>query len=314
VKRARALIAVCSLGFAAAASAETRFTSFTFENDFFAGYDKHYTNGMQAAFLLDLDGAPAWLRGASADPQAVFAVGQRMYTPTDKDVAIPDPRDRPYAGWLYAMGDLRTRAAPTIDHLTVTLGVIGPASGARQTQNGVHSLLNCDPAEGWDTQLRNRPTFMAGYERAWPAVAQYRLGSRDIDLSLRAAGNAGTPFTYVDAGAVLRYGSHLPTDIPVTHISLGPPRDGFRGTPQFGWYGWVGLDARTVAYNSFLQASTYAGGPHAERETFGHDVQVGAALVWPHARVGFTMVQRSNEFKTQQGSDRFGQLALSFAF
>jgi hypothetical protein len=37
------------------------------------------------------------------------------------------------------------------------------------------------------------------------------------------------------------------------------------------------------------------------------------ALAWPNARVGFTLVQRSSEFKAQQGSDRFGQLAVSSA-
>lgn len=311
---ARFLLAAFAFGLATSSFAETRFTSFTFENDFFAGYDKHYTNGMQAAFLQDLYGAPSWLRSLSADPQAVIAIGQRIYTPTNTDVRIPEPYDRPYAGWVYAMGDLRTRAAPTIDHLTVTVGVVGPASGARRTQNGFHELMHCTTVQGWDTQVRNRVTLMAGYERAWPAVAQGTFANRQVDLSVRIGANAGTPLTYADVGAVLRYGSHLPSDIPVTHISLGPPRDGFRGTPQFGWYVWAGLDARAVAYNSFIQASTFSGGPHVSREKLGNDVQVGIAFAWPRARVGFTMVQRSNEFKGQQGSDRFGQLALSFAF
>ena len=312
---ARILLAALGLSLVTPSFAETRFVAFTFENDFFAGYDKHYTNGMQAAFLADLHGAPSWLRSLTADPQAVIAIGQRIYTPSDTDVSIPEPNDRPYAGWIYVMGDLRTRAAPTIDHLTVAVGMLGPASGARRTQSGVHHLMHGSTPQGWDTQVRNRATLMAGYERAWPAVAQGTFANRQVDLSMRIGVNAGTPLTYADVGAVLRCGSRLPSDIPVTHISLGPPRDGFRGTPQFGWYVWAGLDARAVAYNSFVEASTYSGGPQVSRKTFGHDVQVGMAFAWPRARVGFTMVQRSKEFKEQQeGSDRFGQLALSFAF
>ena len=311
---ARILLAAFGFGLAASSFAETRFASFTFENDFFAGYDKHYTNGMQAAFLADLYGAPGWLRSLSADPQAVIAIGQRMYTPTNTDARIPDPNDRPYAGWVYVMGDLRTRAVPTIDHLTVTVGMVGPSSGARRTQNSIHALLRDGTAEGWDTQVRNRATLMAGYERAWPAVAQGTFANRQVDLSMRIGASAGTPLTYADVGAVLRYGSHLPSDLPVTHISLGPPRDGFRGTPQFGWYVWAGLDARAVAYNSFIQAPAFSGAPHVSREKLGNDVQVGTVLAWPRGRVGFTMVQRSKEFKGQRGSDRFGQLVLSFAF
>ena len=303
-----------SLAGAAGVHAETRFVSLTFENDFFAGFDRHFTNGMQAAFLTDLAPGPQWLRSLSADPYAVVAIGQRIYTPTNTDAAAPDPRDRPYAGWAYVMGDLRTRAGSTVDHVTVVVGVVGPASGARQTQNNVHDLIGDSPAHGWDTQVRNRPTLMAGYERAWPAVMQGVFGSRHWDLSLRTGAMAGTPLTYASTGAVLRYGSNLPSDLPVTHISLGPPRDGFRGAPQFGWYVWAGFDAHAVAYNSFLQASTYSGGSHVDRRDFGADTQVGVAAVWPRARVGFTLIQRTKEFAGQAGNDRFGQLAVSFSY
>jgi len=46
--------------------------SLTIENDFFAGYDHHYTNGVQAAFV--------------ATPSTVFAAGQRIYTPTNTEI------------------------------------------------------------------------------------------------------------------------------------------------------------------------------------------------------------------------------------
>jgi len=36
--------------------------------------------------------------------------------------------------------------------------------------------------------------------------------------------------------------------------------------------------------------------------------------VWPRARLGFTIVQRSKEFAGQGGNDRFGQLAVSFTY
>ena len=311
--RIAASLAACALA-SSGAVAETRFASLTIENDFFAGYDRHYTNGMQLAVLADLQDAPRWLHDASADPHAVVAIGQRIYTPANTDIDRPDPRDRPYAGWLYMMGDLRTRAMPTIDHLTLAVGVVGPASGARQTQNAVHRMLGDGQANGWDYQVRNRPTVMVGYERAWPGLAQGAFAGHRFDLALRAGGSVGTPLTYGNAGAVLRWGANLPTDIPVTHISLGPPRDGFRGTPHFGWYAWIGADGRAVGYNTFIEGSTFAGGTHVKRRTWGSDLQAGVAAAWKQARVGFTFVQRAREFEGQRGADRFGQLALSFAY
>ena len=91
-------------------------------------------------------------------------------------------------------------------------------------------------------------------------------------------------------------------------------RDGFRGAGGFGWYGWAGIDARAVAHNIFLDGNTFEHSASVHRKRFGFDAQLGVALVWPSARIGFAFVQRSREFSGQDRPDRFGQLAVSFAF
>jgi hypothetical protein len=318
---ARMFFAAVALALAAGgAFAETpaaRLASITWENDFFAGYDRHYTNGVQAAFLVGRDSLPTVLRELppvswSRDPDVVFAVGQRIYTPTDTLAAVPDPLDRPYAGWLYAMLDVQTASGTVVDHLTTSIGMVGPAAGARHTQNAAHRLFGKDVAHGWSSQIGNEPTFMLGFERAWRDVASGRLGENRFDLALRAGGAVGNALTYASAGAVVRYGRNLPSDLPVTHISLGPPRDGYRGASDFGWYAWAGVDARAVGRNIFLDGT--GEDPGVDRRPFGYDLQAGFALAWPEARIGFTLVERSREFDGQQGPDRFGQLALSFAY
>jgi hypothetical protein len=233
------LLFASALAFAEAAptteSHGPRFVSLTFENDFFVGFDEHYTNGLQAAFVVDLDDLPEGLRKAppfafSADRDFVFAVGQRIFTPNDTLRDVPDPADRPYAGWLYLMADIRTRTGSTVDHLTTSIGVVDPASGARQAQNAVHRLTREDAARGWGHQIANQATVMVGYERAWSALVRGRFNARHYDLTPRAAVTVGNVLTHASTGPVLRYGSELPTDLPATHISLGPPRDGYRGT------------------------------------------------------------------------------------
>jgi hypothetical protein len=212
------------------------------------------------------------------------------------------------------MLDLRTRATEVVDHLSVIAGVVGPASGAREAQRSVHRMLGQERPQGWDGQLRGRPTFMLGYERAWPGLVSSGFAGRRIDASARAGASIGTPLTYASVGAVLRYGVNLPFDLPATHLSLGPPRDGFRGTPDSGWYVWAGFDAHAVGYNTLIQGATFAGGPHVSREPFGTDTQGGVVLAWPRKRLGFTLVQRSREFKGQHGDDRYGQLTYSWAY
>ena len=279
---------------------EALLVAVTIENDFFVGYDHHYTNGVQAAFV--------------ASPSTVFAVGQRMYTPTNTDTRTPDPADRPYAAWLYAMTDTRLPTRDTIDHLMLSIGTVGPHALGRQAQNLVHRALGESRSQGWDSQLSSEVTALVGYERAWPRVAAGRFDGTSWDVATRAGGAVGNVLTYANTGVVARIGRHLPDDIPVTHISLGPPRDGYRGTPEFGWYAWGGLDARYVAHNMFLDGNTWRDSPSVSRKPFGLDAQLGIAAAWPRARVGFTYILRSREFDGQQGNDRFGQLTLSLAY
>lgn len=172
---------VAGLSLPVLADGGARFASFTMENDFFAGYDRHYTNGLQLAFVTPVSTLPTPIRSLpplrwTAEPDVVLAIGQRIYTPTDTDREDPDPADRPYAGWLYMLADVQARGGDALDHVTVTLGVVGPASLARQTQDAFHHVTNTQPVRGWDAQLRNEPAFTIGFERAWPKVVRGMQG------------------------------------------------------------------------------------------------------------------------------------------
>src|SRR5260221_14027583 len=132
------------------------------------------------------------------------------------------------------------------------------------------------------------------------------MGDKAVDLALRTGGALGNVFTYANTGAVVRFGHNLPSDIPVTHISLGPPRDGYRGTPEFGWYVWAGVDGRYVARNIFLDGNTFKDSPSVDRKPFGWDAELGGWLPGPNAHVGFAYIERGREVKGQVGNDRVG--------
>ena len=296
---------------------EARFASFTLENDIFSGQDRHYTNGLQLAFVTPLRKLPAGIRELapfkwSAGAEVVLAVGQRIYTPANTELAVPDPGDRPYAGWLYALADVQTARGPTVDHVTVTVGVVGPASLARRTQEVSHRSLRSGESRGWSAQLRNEPTVSIGFERAWIGDARPAFGRLRHDVAARAGVTLGNVLTYANAAAVWRIGTALPDDFPATFISLGPPRDGFRGAgAQRGWYAWAGAEGRAIARNIFLDGNSFRDGPGVKRRPLGHDLQLGIAGVWPDYRLSFTYVERGREFEGQRSPDRFGQVAGS---
>jgi hypothetical protein len=212
------------------------------------------------------------------------------------------------------MTELRVRSGSVVDHLLVNVGVVGPAAGGEQVQNTFHRLIRKDGAHGWDLQLGDEVTGMLAYERAWSSVIAGDIGGRRFDFTPRAGAAVGNVLTYADAGAVLRYGRDLPSDLPATHISLGPARDGYRGAATFGWYTWAGVDARAVAQNIFIDGEGSHSGTGVHRRLLGFDVDAGVALAWPNARIGFTYVRRSREFSEQDKPDRFGQLTIALAY
>ena len=295
------------------------FVTLTGDNDFFAGYDHHYTNGFQFAFSADRVPLPQFVRSlpplsSGTDPHITLAIGQRIYTPTDKSRVEPDPLDRPYGGWLYAMADVRVRSGAAVDSVQASLGIIGPAALARQAQNIYHGLIGSEKAQGWETQIGNQPALLLGYERAWPGLLHTRVSTLSADITPKVGATVGNVYTYANTGVVLRLGRNLPDDFPVTDISLGPPRDGYRPTGTgFGWYAWIGTEARLVGWNTFLDGRLSGDGPSVKRTPFGYDVQVGLAAAWSKSRIGFTIVKRSKEFESQGSNDTFGQLTYSFA-
>ena len=121
--------------------------TFYFENDAFTGTDEHYTNGLKFSWLsADLTdwGQTGWRKNFvealpfvnRPDTQKNFgvALGQNMYTPRDIHAQVPDPTDRPYAGWTYLEFAFVSKTPTISDTLSIQAGVIGPHSLAEDTQ------------------------------------------------------------------------------------------------------------------------------------------------------------------------------------
>src|SRR5690606_12386099 len=86
-----------------------------------------------------------------------FSVGQKIFTPTDTRAAVPDPDDRPYAGWSYVELSFISKTDVRADIVSIQAGMVGPSSGAEDTQRIVHEWLNDGVPQGWDSQLRDEP-------------------------------------------------------------------------------------------------------------------------------------------------------------
>lgn len=302
------------------------------ENDYFgfSGADRHYTTGTRLSWLsapTEPDRTPEWTSGPYAawpifadkgKRRWGFALGQNIYTPTDVDRDVPDPKDRPYAGWTYLAVSLNTETVTRLDTLELDLGVVGPASGARQVQNNFHHLIGNPTSRGWDHQLKNEPGGMLIGERRWRVLEPTPLfGSSGVNTDVigLVGASLGNVQTYGEVGVIFRVGSNLGADFGPPHIRPSLPGSGtFSPTEGFNWYLFGGAQGRAVGHDIFLDGNTLRDGPSVDKKHIVGDFELGIAATYGSMRVSFTQIYRTREFKGQQGDDRFGAISLSWRF
>src|SRR5690606_27259153 len=100
-------------------------------------------------------------------PRWGLSLGQNIFTPADTLRRNPDPKDRPYAGWLFGSISLASYTATSYGAIELQMGIVGPGALGRETQNGVHRLMNIDRAYGWDHQLKDEFGINAIASRQW---------------------------------------------------------------------------------------------------------------------------------------------------
>lgn len=300
--------------------------SLVVENDLFVDRDRHYTNGVRLSWLTPLGHEPGVVKDAARllpmfaeakDIRVEFALGQSMFTPTDTSRRIPDPTDRPYAGWLYANVGVVAETGRRLDQMALGIGVIGPASLAEQTQKFIHDTRGFNKPRGWDEQLKNEPTLQLTWQSSWRALVSGPLFmGLGFDATPHAGLAIGNVYDYVNGGVTLRFGQNLPDDFGPPRVEPSLPGSGFfkPTDSRFGWYLFAGVDGRAVARNMFLDGNTFRDSPDVDSKPFVGDLQLGFAVVIDDVRLAYTHVFRTKEFDGQNRADKFGAISVSTRF
>lgn len=295
------------------------------ENDIFAGRDEHYTNGIAVMWVAPKGTqAPRWANQLSSivpwlpdegELRHGYMVGQSMFTASDTENPNPPSTDRPYAGWLYGTFGIGKDSERQFDLFAVTLGIVGPASRAEQTQNQVHRWTGSTKAEGWSTQLHSELGIILSAQRNWRNVVRGSIAGISYDVTPNVGGSFGNVFTYGSTGVALRFGNQLPTDLGIPRIQPATFGSGeFTPRSTAGWYLFLGAEGRAVARNIFLDGNTFRDSRSVDRKIWVGDIQYGVVLDIKSVRISFTNVVRTKEYKTQEKSDRFGALTFSMSY
>lgn len=300
--------------------------SLTSENDLFGGTDRNYTNGVRIERVSPANDVFPVLNWAAErlpfldlerrNLRQGLALSHAIFTPQDITLSVPDPDDRPYAGWLYLSGTVVASDRHIQDVLQLNLGVVGPSALGEFVQTNWHEMIGAPQPRGWDYQLRDEP----GIELIAQRMALF--DGPDLPLGLQTdfgfygGGALGNVRTYAGTGLVGRIGWDLESD-------FGPPRirpalsgaGTFSPETPLGAYLFAGLDGRVVLRDMFLDGNAFRDGPRvADRNKLVGDFQAGLAVHVENVQVAFTYVHRTEEFQRQAGPQRFGAVSVSVAY
>ena len=312
--------------------------SFVTENDkYFAGTDRHYTNGLKLSFLGEtrLDESPALvqkiaeyvptLNSQTAKEQTYkvgVSLGQNIYTPTNTDTTAPLPHDRPYAGWLYGALTFQAQSddARLLRVVELTLGIIGPSALGRQAQNDVHSILGLAHANGWANQLHNEPGLILSWERRYRVgKIQLLLPGLESDLIGRGGVSLGNIRTNAATGFSVRLGWRLPGDFGSDLIR--PAGGSLVSDHRFSVYFFGNSEVRAVVRDIFLDGNSWRDSLSVDKRPIVADLNIGLVLRVPLAgprlkglQFAYTQNYRTKEYYGQLQRDVFGSIGISFLF
>jgi lipid A 3-O-deacylase len=283
--------------------------------------DRFYVNGLRLGwtsptaqvpdFLADL-GRSLWGGGQQ---RVAFDLTQQIYTPAGTSNPVPNPFDRPFAGVLLGNFSLISDTQDSRSVLTFSLGVVGPASGAEQVQNGFHDLIGQRHTVGWGGQIQNTPVGEVLHERTW-RLPMGTVAGLETDALPSLTVGLGDLRDYLQTGVTFRIGQGLNSDFGVPRIRPGlSGGDAFVPTRPFAWYVFAGVDGQAVGYDLLLESNPFRSGPHVSTVWDVAEMQGGFAVMAYGMRLTFAYVAQTQEFNGQTGGlHQFGSASLSIRY
>jgi len=309
--------------FAAEPLAESAHNAFSirFENDWFAGTDENYTNGISIAVTQTgkglLGGVWDLFGEASGKRFLTYELTQLMFTPSDLSLSNPDPTDRPYAGLLYLGFTTHLERENSLHSLKLIAGIAGPDSFADDVQRFTHEELNSTLAQGWDYQIKNEPIINLVYEYRYRYVLTPRDAPVGVEFIPMGGAFLGNYLIQAETDVQCRVGYHLPDDFGTTvlrGISYLPFPQDDKVHYAWGIYAFAGGGGNIVARNITLDGNSFAESRSVDKRLFLPVAEYGASLWTQWFQATFSYVMWGKEFYGQKTREDYGSVLLSCFF
>jgi hypothetical protein len=283
--------------------------------------DRYYVNGLRLGWTSAIGAAPAFAAGlgramwGDGKLRVSFDLTQQIYTPQAASAHNPPLGDRPYAGVLLGNFGITQDTANTRSTLVLGVGLVGPAALGEEVQNGFHDLIGQAHNNGWGTQLSNEPALEVTSGRVW-RLDTGQIGGLETQALPDLEAGIGTVRNYALGGLTMRIGQGLDSDFGAPRLRPGMTGgDTFQPTRPFAWYVFAGLDGQGVAQDVTLNGNLFQSSRRVKLDPFVGEAQLGFAIMAYGARLTYTQVFQTAEFRHQKGGlHELGSLALSMRF
>lgn len=265
------------------------------ENDYWGKWsDKYYSNLSRTALTLEANAHEAI---------PFFSVGQEIYTPEDREALIPDPKDHPYAGYLYvSFGNAWNDNDTTVFAQEIQIGTTGEWSFAEQTQCEYHRWIDEIRPKGWDTQIHNRIVGQAlgDVRHRFMISGDCGNGAFASDVIVHGFGTLGNLRGIFSAGTQFRAGWNLPKDfgtLSARHCSAVT----FDPKVDRSIYGFLDIQGDTILWDKTLTGNNDCGAD-IYAYPFAAQVTLGICAIYDRWMISAYQTFRSKDFSSQDDS------------
>ncbi len=302
--------------------------AFLFYNDFFAGTDKHFTNGMALSWLDDTyklqENSSRYSTLAKKLPfgnsldscTAGLSINQIIITPSNTDLVTPQHDDVPYAGYLGISAYLFKWSKQSFHEYRIEAGVVGDEAGGEAVQNYFHKIIGNDKSQGWDTQLATQYTLTLLYKYGEISWQKNNFRGLDMDWFNQAGFEVGNFSTDVFGSSMFRIGKNYIQNFNVHYPYLKEEAVLLQTDTKhkgFGWSGSVGVNMDILAYSYILEEAKNEG-YNLDKNILNASAYAGIDLYYNAHKFTFFYQSQSPYSKQQNTIDTFGGFSYSFEF
>jgi hypothetical protein len=310
--------------------------SFIFYNDFFAGTDRHFTNGMALSWIDDAVGnvennnsnaySQFMLKSISKLPlieiestknyNAGISISQMAITPSDTSISSPQYDDIPYAGYLTASFYIFRWDSRNFNEFRIDLGVVGEEAGAEFIQNTFHKFIGNSEAMGWDTQLGTEYIANAFFRYGEITWQKNNFHTLDMDWFNQGGCQIGNFLSDIFVGTMFRMGQNYIKNFNVHYpylreeASLLYLENKHQG---FGWAFSAGVNSQAMFY-SYILDEAKNNGYNTTKNTFNASIYSGIDLYYNAHKISFLYQSQSPYTQEEKRVDIFGGFIYSYQF